>query len=108
MIKKFENFDFNEDWEEDEPTPIFNIGDDRVKCQGEYYYYSNNNFNTIKPGEIQKHYIGTPFWKSDRNTEGIIKSVDYCENVKGCTGQIILIKGKWPWFQSTNFKIINV
>jgi len=101
-IKIFEQFDWDNDpFGEDSfgSSSEFEIGDNVVS--DDCFFWQDGVYNSEKTSIKNKGY-----WLHHHvRTGGIIKSIDYCENIEGYTGQIIKLKDPyWPWFQTTNFR----
>ena len=83
----------DESSEYDTVEATFDVGD-RVEA-GKCIYWDGRGGNINADG-VWKNYS---FDKSYR-----IEKIDFINDKSGYTGQIIKLKGTWPWFQTTGFK----
>ena len=75
----------------------FEIGD-RVRSTGSLYYWDGNNFDNPARDD----------WKDYPTNEVMtIEDVRHIENLKGYTGQAVILGNRWPWFQITNLIKVN-
>jgi hypothetical protein len=113
VIKSFEKFVINEGikwydkgkFSEEEKIEvndieIFEVGD-RVSlscgCWWNDRVFDSEKTSVNNPGD----------WHASSDYYNNIITVtktDYCTNIKGYTGQVVQLSGKWPWFQTTNLK----
>lgn len=113
MIKKFKifekiswwkngDFEDDDDIEENEIDIKFKIGD-KVSIDGDIYFWQDYTYdwklaNINNAGKWDQY--------QDFTKLTTVINVDYCEDIKGYTGEIIQLAGRWPWYQTKNiFKI---
>jgi len=103
-IKWYDKGKFSEEEKMEEEDTSFKVGDKILFSSGDCCWWNDRAFDKEKTS------INNPgSWM--RTSEGygdftIIKT-DYCTNIKGYTGQIVQLEGKWPWFQTTNLEHVQ-
>jgi len=96
-IRWYSNGKLEEPEEIDQELDLNFVVGDNVIISKDYFYWPFESFPS-NPS------LGNREWekKSRKKEIRTIINVGYCDNVKGYTGQIIQIKGAWPWYQTTN------